>query len=134
MVIKNVSLDIVCGITSKLPDTGRPEIAFAGKSNVGKSSLVNKLLVANRVIVSDIAGTTRDAIDTTIMHNGNEYIFIDTAGLRKKNKIKEELERYSIIRTVSAVERADDDVLQIDATEGDTEQADKIAGIAHERG
>ena len=103
-------------------------------ANVGKSSLVNKLLGSNRVIVSDIAGTTRDAIDTTIMHNGNEYIFIDTAGLRKKNKIKEELERYSIIRTVSAVERADVVVLLIDATEGVTEQDAKIAGIAHERG
>lgn len=111
-----------------------PRIAIVGKPNVGKSSLVNKLLGSNRVIVSDIAGTTRDAIDTTIMHNGNEYIFIDTAGLRKKNKIKEELERYSIIRTVSAVERADVVVLLVDATEGVTEQDAKIAGIAHERG
>ena len=111
-----------------------PRIAIVGKPNVGKSSLVNKLLGSNRVIVSDIAGTTRDAIDTTIVHNGNEYVFIDTAGLRKKNKIKEELERYSIIRTVSAVERADVVVLLIDATEGVTEQDAKIAGIAHERG
>ena len=111
-----------------------PRIAIVGKPNVGKSSLVNKLLGSNRVIVSDIAGTTRDAIDTTIMHNGNEYIFIDTAGLRKKNKIKEELERYSIIRTVSAVERADVVMLVIDATEGITEQDAKIAGIAHDRG
>ena len=88
----------------------------------------------NRVIVSDVAGTTRDAIDTEIVHNGKEYIFIDTAGLRRKNKIKEELERYSIIRTVTAVERADVVLMVIDATEGVTEQDAKIAGIAHERG
>ena len=92
------------------------------------------VLVVNRVIVSDIAGTTRDAIDTEILHNGKEYIFIDTAGLRRKNKIKEELERYSIIRTVTAVERADVVLMVIDATEGVTEQDAKIAGIAHERG
>ncbi|EFC96172.1 putative ribosome biogenesis GTPase Der [Hungatella hathewayi DSM 13479] len=88
----------------------------------------------NRVIVSDIAGTTRDAVDTEIVHNGTEYVFIDTAGLRRKSKIKEELERYSIIRTVTAVERADVVVVVIDATEGVTEQDAKIAGIAHERG
>ncbi len=88
----------------------------------------------NRVIVSDIAGTTRDAIDTEVRHNGKEYVFIDTAGLRRKNKIKEELERYMIIRAVSAVERADIAVLVIDAKEGVTEQDAKIAGIAHERG
>ena len=105
-----------------------------GKPNAGKSSLLNLLAGEEKAIVTDIAGTTRDAIDTTIMHNGNEYIFIDTAGLRKKNKIKEELERYSIIRTVSAVERADVVVLLINATEGVTEQDAKIAGIAHERG
>ena len=105
-----------------------------GKPNAGKSSLLNLLAGEEKAIVTDIAGTTRDAIDTTIMHNGNEYIFIDTAGLRKKNKIKEALERYSIIRTVSAVERADVVVLLIDATEGVTEQDAKIAGIAHERG
>ena len=86
------------------------------------------------MIVSDIAGTTRDAIDTDIRWNGKEYIFIDTAGLRRKNKIKEELERYSIIRTVTAVERADVVVVVIDAKEGVTEQDAKIAGIAHERG
>ena len=112
----------------------RPRIAIVGKPNVGKSSIINKLLGENRVIVSNIAGTTRDAIDTDVKHNGREYIFIDTAGLRRKNKIKEELERYSIIRTVTAVERADVVLMVIDAVEGVTEQDAKIAGIAHERG
>ncbi len=101
---------------------------------MGKSSIINKLLGEQRVIVSDIAGTTRDAIDTDIVHEGKEYVFIDTAGLRRKNKIKEELERYSIIRTVTAVERADIVLIVIDAVEGVTEQDAKIAGIAHERG
>ena len=112
----------------------RPRIAIVGKPNVGKSSIINKLIGENRVIVSNIAGTTRDAIDTEVRRNGKDYIFIDTAGLRRKNKIKEELERYSIIRTVTAVERADVVILVIDATEGVTEQDAKIAGIAHERG
>ena len=112
----------------------RPRIAIVGKPNVGKSSIINKIVGESRVIVSDIAGTTRDAIDTDITYNGNEYVFIDTAGLRRKNKIKEELERYSIIRTVTAVERADVVLVVIDATEGVTEQDAKIAGIAHERG
>ena len=112
----------------------RPRIAIVGKPNVGKSSLINKLTGENRVIVSDIAETTRDAIDTDIKYNGREYVFIDTAGLRRKNKIKEELERYSIIRAVTAVERADVVIIVIDATEGVTEQDAKIAGIAHERG
>ena len=112
----------------------RPRIAIVGKPNVGKSSLINKLLGENRLIVSDIAGTTRDAVDTEVIHNGKEYVFIDTAGLRRKNKIKEDLEHYMIIRTVSAVERADVVVLVIDASEGVTEQDAKIAGIAHERG
>ena len=112
----------------------RPRVAIVGKPNVGKSSLINKLLGERRLIVSDIAGTTRDAVDTTIKRDGKEYIFIDTAGLRRKNKIKEELEKYSIIRTVTAVERADVVVIVIDATEGVTEQDAKIAGIAHERG
>lgn len=120
--------------TGEEEDDDRPRIAIVGKPNVGKSSIVNKLLGENRVIVSNIAGTTRDAVDTEIVHNGTEYVFIDTAGLRRKNKIKEELERYSIIRTVTAVERADVVLVVIDATEGVTEQDAKIAGIAHDRG
>ena len=112
----------------------RPKVAIVGKPNVGKSSLINKLLGENRLIVSNIAGTTRDAVDTEIKYNGKEYVFIDTAGLRRKNKIKEDLERYMIVRTVSAVEKADIVVLVIDAVEGVTEQDAKIAGIAHERG
>ncbi len=112
----------------------RPKVAIVGKPNVGKSSIINKLVGENRVIVSDIAGTTRDAIDTKICWNDREYVFIDTAGLRRKSKVKEELERYSIIRTVTAVERADVVVVVIDATEGVTEQDAKIAGIAHDRG
>ena len=115
-------------------DDDRPRIAIVGKPNVGKSSIINKLLGENRVIVSDVAGTTRDAVDTEIVHNGIEYVFIDTAGLRRKSKIKEELERYSIIRTVTAVERADVVLVVIDASEGVTEQDAKIAGIAHDRG
>lgn len=112
----------------------RPRIAIIGKPNVGKSSIINKLLGEDRVIVSDIAGTTRDAVDTEIVRNGREYVFIDTAGLRRKSKIKEDIERYSIIRTASAVERCNVAVLVIDATEGITDQDAKIAGIAHDRG
>ena len=131
-------LDAVCAHfpekTEEEEEDERPRIAIVGKPNVGKSSIINKLVGENRVIVSDIAGTTRDAIDTDVVHDGKEYIFIDTAGLRRKNKIKEELERYSIIRTVTAVERADVVLMVIDAVEGVTEQDAKIAGIAHERG
>lgn len=112
----------------------RPRVAIVGKPNVGKSSIINMLSGQNRAIVSEIAGTTRDAIDMEIVHDGKEYVFIDTAGLRRKSKIKEELERYSIIRTVTAVERADVVLMVIDAVEGVTEQDAKIAGIAHERG
>ena len=112
----------------------RPRIAIIGKPNVGKSSLINKLCGSERSIVSNIAGTTRDAIDTVVKYHGQEYVFIDTAGIRRKNKIKEDLERYSIIRAVAAVERANIVLLMIDATEGVTEQDAKIAGIAHERG
>ena len=120
--------------TGEEEEDDRPRVAIVGKPNVGKSSLINKLLGENRLIVSDIAGTTRDAVDTEVKFNGREYIFIDTAGLRRKNKIKEDLEKYMIVRTVSAVERADIVVLVIDAVEGVTEQDAKIAGIAHERG
>ena len=133
--------DMLDEVTKHFTDSGeaeeeddRPRIAIVGKPNVGKSSIINKLVGENRVIVSDVAGTTRDAVDTEIVHNGTEYVFIDTAGLRRKNKIKEELERYSIIRAVTAVERADVVLMVIDATEGVTEQDAKIAGIAHERG
>ncbi|MCI8630329.1 MAG: ribosome biogenesis GTPase Der [Firmicutes bacterium] len=110
------------------------KVAIIGKPNVGKSSLINKILGEDRLIVSDIAGTTRDAIDTPIEIDGQKYIFIDTAGMRRKSKIKEEIERFSIIRAVAAVERCDVAILLIDANEGITDQDTKIAGIAHERG
>lgn len=119
---------------SESDDDDRPRIAIVGRPNVGKSSIVNRLVGEKRVIVSDIAGTTRDAIDTPLKRNGREYILIDTAGLSRKSKIHEDLERYSIIRTVTAVERADVVVMVIDAAEGVAEQDAKIAGIAHERG
>ncbi len=112
----------------------RPKVAIIGKPNTGKSSLINRLCGKDRVIVSDIAGTTRDAVDTEVTFHGQEYVLIDTAGIRRKSKIKEEIERYSIIRAVTAVERADVVILLIDGTEGVTEQDAKIAGIAHERG
>ena len=133
--------DLLDAVVEKFPEDAetdleddRPKIAVVGKPNVGKSSIINRLTGENRVIVSDIAGTTRDAIDTDIEWNGREYVFIDTAGLRRKSKVKEDLERYSIIRTVSAVERADVVVIVIDAVEGVTEQDAKIAGIAHDKG
>lgn len=108
--------------------------AIIGKPNVGKSSLVNRILGENRVIVSDVAGTTRDAIDSEYELNGQKYVFIDTAGMRRKAKIKESIEKYSIIRAVAAVERADVCILMINAVEGITEQDTKVAGIAHEAG
>ena len=132
--------DLLDEVVKYFPDSARkdeddrPKVAIIGKPNVGKSSLINKLAQEERVIVSDIAGTTRDAIDTNIKYDGREYVFIDTAGLRRKNKIKEDIERYSIIRAVTAVERADVVIIVIDATEGVTEQDAKIAGIAHDRG
>lgn len=110
------------------------KVAIIGKPNVGKSSLINKILGEDRLIVSNVPGTTRDAIDSPIEIEGQKYIFIDTAGMRRKSKIKEEIERFSIIRTVAAVERCDVAILVIDANEGITDQDTKIAGIAHERG
>lgn len=110
------------------------KVAVVGKPNAGKSSIINKILGENRVIVSDIAGTTRDAIDTPFQVGEDKYVFIDTAGLRKKKKINENIERYSVVRTLTAVERADVVVIMIDATEGITEQDTKIAGFAHNNG
>ncbi len=120
--------------TLKEEEDERPRVAIIGKPNAGKSSMINKMLGEDRLIVSDVAGTTRDAIDTVIRRGDKEYVFIDTAGLRRKSRIKEDLERYSVIRTVAAVERCDVAILVIDAEEGVTEQDAKIAGIAHERG
>ncbi len=133
--------DVLDAIVEALPEenedeeTGEPiKVAFIGKPNVGKSSLVNYILGENRMIVSDIAGTTRDAIDSEFSNEQGKYIFIDTAGIRKKNKITENIEKYSIARTLLAIERADICVLMIDALEGVTEQDTKIAGEAHEAG
>jgi GTP-binding protein len=110
------------------------KVAIVGRPNVGKSSLVNKLLNEERVIVSDIPGTTRDAVDTPMEVNGERYILIDTAGIRRKSKVSEGVERYSVIRSLSAIERADVCLIMIDALESVTEQDSKIAGIAHEAG
>ncbi len=120
--------------TAEETEDDRPRIAIVGKPNVGKSSIINKLIGAERVIVSDIAGTTRDAIDTVVKHNNEEYVFIDTAGLRRHAKIKEDIEHFMMVRTVAAVERADVVVVVINAQEGVTEQDAKIAGIAHDAG
>ena len=108
-------------------------IAMVGKPNVGKSSLINKLLGEERVIVSNVPGTTRDAIDSYLENDLGKFILIDTAGIRRKNKVKEEIEKYSVIRTLTSIERADVCILMIDATEGITEQDEKIIGFAHEK-
>ena len=133
--------DVLDAIYEKFPESNENEneseiikVAIIGKPNVGKSSLVNKILGENRVIVSNIAGTTRDAIDSEFENEFGKYIFIDTAGIRKKSKVSENLEKYSIARTLLAIERADVCILMIDANEGVTEQDTKIAGEAHEEG
>ncbi|MDR2355437.1 MAG: ribosome biogenesis GTPase Der [Clostridiales Family XIII bacterium] len=109
-------------------------IAVIGKPNVGKSSLVNALLGEERVIVSEVAGTTRDAIDTPLERDGERFILIDTAGLRRKSKVADDIERYSVIRAIAAIERSDVCLLMLDAREGVTEQDKRIAGLAHEAG
>ncbi len=109
-------------------------VAITGKPNAGKSSILNKILGEERVIVSPIAGTTRDAIDTYFEKNGQKFLLIDTAGLRRKSKIYETIEKYSVIRAMSAVDRADVVLIVIDALEGVTEQDTKVAGIAHDEG
>lgn len=131
-------LDAVCsyfpGDYDKEEEDGTIKVAIVGKPNAGKSSLINKILGENRVIVSDIPGTTRDAIDVLAEVDGKKYVFTDTAGLRKKGKINENIERYSAIRSLMAVDRSDVVVLLIDALEGVTEQDTKIAGYAHDKG
>lgn len=110
------------------------KIAIAGHPNVGKSSLINRLTGTSRMIVSDLAGTTRDAVDSRVRYNGAEYIFIDTAGLRRKSRIKDDLERYAYIRALAAIDRCDIAVIMLDAPEGVTDQDVRIAGIAHDKG
>ena len=110
------------------------KVAIIGKPNAGKSSLVNKIAGENRMIVSDKAGTTRDAVDTVVQYNDNKYVLIDTAGIRRKSRVSDDVEKYSVLRAFMAVDRADVCVMMIDATEGFTEQDSKIAGYAHEQG
>ncbi len=133
--------DLLDAVTHKFPedaDTAEDEdeikVAVIGKPNAGKSSLVNKILGEDRVIVSDIAGTTRDAIDSRYEKDGQKYLFIDTAGMRKRGKIDENVERYSVVRSLAAVDRSDVCVIMIDASEGVTEQDTKVSGYAHEQG
>lgn len=133
--------DLLDEVTHKFPDdaeTGEDEdeikVAVIGKPNAGKSSLINKILGEDRVIVSDIAGTTRDAIDSHYEKDCQKYLFIDTAGMRKRGKIDENVERYSVVRSLAAVDRSDVCIIMIDASEGVTEQDTKVAGYAHEQG
>ncbi|WP_026882355.1 ribosome biogenesis GTPase Der [Clostridium akagii] len=129
-------LDVVVGHFSELHNANEDDdvinIAFVGKPNVGKSSLINKLLGEDRVIVSDVPGTTRDAIDSHLETSIGKFTLIDTAGIRRKSKVKEEIERYSVIRTLAAIERADVCILMVDATEELSDQDEKIIGYAHE--
>lgn len=120
--------------TEEEADDDYIKVAVIGKPNAGKSSLINRVAGEQRVIVSDVAGTTRDAIDTVIENDKGKFLFIDTAGIRRKSRIKDNVEKYSIIRAEAAVDRADVCVIMIDATEGFTEQDSKVAGIAHEKG
>ena len=131
-------LDRICSEFPEDADTSEDEdeikVAVIGRPNAGKSSLINRILGEERVIVSNVAGTTRDAIDSHYEHNGDKYVFIDTAGMRKRGKIDEVVERYSVVRSLAAVDRSDVCVIMIDASEGLTEQDTKIAGYAHEQG
>lgn len=133
--------DLLDAVFENMPEIPRGEededtvkVAVIGKPNAGKSSLVNKIAGENRVIVSDKAGTTRDAVDTPVTHDGKKYLLIDTAGIRRKSKVSDNVEKYSVLRAYMAVDRADVCVIMIDATEGFTEQDSKIAGYAHEQG
>ena len=134
MNLNNVSLTISAVSKAQYPKSNIPEIAFAGRSNVGKSSLVNKIIGEDRMIVSDIAGTTRDATDSFVENSYGKFMFIDTAGLRRKSKVDDAVEKYSVLRTDMAVERSDVCVIMIDALEGFTEQDSKVAGRALEQG
>lgn len=132
--------DLLDKLLENLPEVAAEDeedvckIAVIGKPNVGKSSLINRLLGEERVIVSDIAGTTRDSIDTPLEKNGEKFILIDTAGIRRKSKVYEDIEKYSVIRAIAAIERSDVCIMMLDATQGLTEQDKKIAGLAHESG
>ena len=134
--------DLLDAVFEVMPKEDREEeyspdaikVAVIGKPNAGKSSLINKIAGEDRMIVSDIAGTTRDAVDTVIKRDGEEYVFIDTAGIRKKSKVNEQIEKYSVLRAYMAIDRADVCVIMIDANEGFTEQDSKVAGYAHDQG